>query len=117
MGKAGLLEVADIVVVHEADLPGADRAESEVRALLNLSGRRPIPVMCGQFEQGARIGRTLDGRTRLPGPAASRFSRDEGEEVEGPAAHGRQHISMAATIPQRAWKRCADWGGAGWENG
>lgn len=43
--KAGLLEVADLVVVHKADLPGADRTEAQVKALLNLPGCRPIPVL------------------------------------------------------------------------
>jgi LAO/AO transport system kinase len=32
--KAGLLEVADIVVVNKADRPGADRAAAELRAML-----------------------------------------------------------------------------------
>jgi putative protein kinase ArgK-like GTPase of G3E family len=43
--KAGLLEIADIVVVHKADLPGAERVESQLRALLNLPGCRPVPVL------------------------------------------------------------------------
>ena len=30
--KAGLLEVADIVVVNKSDRPGADRAASQLRA-------------------------------------------------------------------------------------
>lgn len=42
--KAGQLEIADIVVVHKADLPSAERVESEIRALLNLPGHRPVPV-------------------------------------------------------------------------
>src|SRR5262249_14739202 len=32
--KAGLLEVADVVVIHKADLSGADRVEAQVRASL-----------------------------------------------------------------------------------
>lgn len=42
--KAGLLEVADVVVVHKADLPGADRTEAQVKSLLNLPGCRDVPV-------------------------------------------------------------------------
>src|SRR5262249_4992444 len=41
--KAGLLEVADVVVVHKADLPGAARTEGQVRRLLNLPGCREVP--------------------------------------------------------------------------
>src|SRR5579883_2886232 len=34
--KAGLLEVADVIVVHKADLPAADRVEAQVLAMLAL---------------------------------------------------------------------------------
>ena len=43
--KAGLLEVADVVVVHKADLPGADATHSQVHELLNLLGSRTVPVL------------------------------------------------------------------------
>ena len=51
--KAGLLEVADIVVVNKGDRPGAQRAASQLRAMLVAVGRvgvratgraRPAPV-------------------------------------------------------------------------
>jgi LAO/AO transport system kinase len=48
--KAGLLEVADIVVVNKSDRPGADRAASQLRAMLTVGaqhdramGERPRP--------------------------------------------------------------------------
>lgn len=43
--KAGQLEIADVVVVHKADLPGADRTFSQLHELLNLPGCRPVPVL------------------------------------------------------------------------
>ncbi|WP_406694341.1 cobalamin-dependent protein [Singulisphaera sp. Ch08] len=43
--KAGLLEIADIVVVHKADLSGAERVESQLRELLNMPGCRSVPVV------------------------------------------------------------------------
>lgn len=43
--KAGLLEVADIVVIHKADLPGAERMRSEVERELNMPGCRTVPVL------------------------------------------------------------------------
>jgi len=43
--KAGLLEVADIVAIHKADLPGAESAAAQVRAALDLAGVRPVPVL------------------------------------------------------------------------
>jgi LAO/AO transport system kinase len=47
--KAGLLEVADLVVVNKGDRPGAQRTASQLRAMLvataprSLSGGRPLP--------------------------------------------------------------------------
>lgn len=43
--KAGLLEVADVIVVHKADLAGAERTHSQVKELLSLPGCREIPVL------------------------------------------------------------------------
>ena len=43
--KAGLLEVADIVVVHKSDLAGAERTQAQVKELLSLPGCREIPVL------------------------------------------------------------------------
>jgi LAO/AO transport system ATPase len=43
--KAGQLEIADVVVVHKADLPSAESVESQIRELLNLPGCRPVPVV------------------------------------------------------------------------
>jgi LAO/AO transport system ATPase len=43
--KAGLLEVADIVVIHKADLPGAERVEAQVLATLALGSGSAPPVI------------------------------------------------------------------------
>ncbi|MBA2254826.1 MAG: methylmalonyl Co-A mutase-associated GTPase MeaB, partial [Chloroflexi bacterium] len=37
--KAGLLEVADVVVVNKADRPGADRAASQLRGMLTVGAQ------------------------------------------------------------------------------
>jgi LAO/AO transport system ATPase len=50
--KAGLLEVADVVVIHKADLPGADRVAAQVNEHLNLPGTRPIPVLKASAAKG-----------------------------------------------------------------
>jgi LAO/AO transport system ATPase len=50
--KAGLLEVADVVVIHKADLPGAESAEAQVRGLLNLPGCREVPVLRASSSKG-----------------------------------------------------------------
>jgi LAO/AO transport system ATPase len=53
--KAGLLEVANIVVIHKADLPGAESAEGQVRAALDLSGVGVVPVIRVSSKSGAGI--------------------------------------------------------------
>jgi LAO/AO transport system ATPase len=43
--KAGVLEVADVIVIHKADLPGAASVEGQVRQTLALSGGRQPAVL------------------------------------------------------------------------
>jgi LAO/AO transport system ATPase len=43
--KAGVLEVADVVAVHKADLPGAEQTAAQVRAALDLPGAPAVPVL------------------------------------------------------------------------
>ncbi len=43
--KAGLLEVADVLVIHKADLPGAERVEAQVLATLALGTGPVAPVL------------------------------------------------------------------------
>jgi LAO/AO transport system ATPase len=41
--KAGVLEIADVIAVQKADLPGAEHVAAQVRATLALSDKKPIP--------------------------------------------------------------------------
>jgi len=50
--KAGLLEVADVVVVNKSDLPGAERTLGQVQELLSLPGSRVVPVLRASARQG-----------------------------------------------------------------
>jgi LAO/AO transport system ATPase len=43
--KAGLLEVADVILIHKADLPGSAALERQVRQTLALSGDREPTVL------------------------------------------------------------------------
>ena len=43
--KAGVLEVADLVVVHKGDLPGADQVVAQVKGALELSHAGAVPVL------------------------------------------------------------------------
>lgn len=43
--KAGILEVADIIVINKSDLPGADRVAAQLKNQLSFSGADEIPVV------------------------------------------------------------------------
>src|SRR5262249_20324528 len=44
--KAGLIEVADIILVNKSDLPGADRVRQQLVSALSLAPGRPqVPVL------------------------------------------------------------------------
>lgn len=54
--KAGLMEVADIIVVNKGDLPRADEAVAQVRSALDLvSGGRVLPVLKVSAKTGAGL--------------------------------------------------------------
>lgn len=53
--KAGLLEVADVVVVHKAELPGAERVAADLTELLGLPGSRPVKVVRASSSTGQGI--------------------------------------------------------------
>ena len=54
--KAGLMEIAQVMVVNKADLAGADTAAMQLRALLSIAGKRawtpPILRVVAREEQG-----------------------------------------------------------------
>jgi LAO/AO transport system kinase len=65
--KAGLLEVADVVVVNKADLPGARETEAQVRGLLNLPGCRPVAVLSASSEKRSGLEELWNVVEAVPG--------------------------------------------------
>jgi LAO/AO transport system ATPase len=64
--KAGLLEVADVVAIHKADLPGADRVEAQVLAAQALSPGPAAPVVRVSSRTGEGIARLWEVVAGLP---------------------------------------------------
>jgi LAO/AO transport system ATPase len=64
--KAGVLEVADAVVIHKADLPGAERAEAQVKAALELAGGREVRVLQVSSRSGAGLDQLVGVLESLP---------------------------------------------------
>jgi 2-methylcitrate dehydratase len=52
--KAGLLEIADVVAIHKADLPGAETTAAQVRRTLDLDRHRNVAIV--QVSSKARQG-------------------------------------------------------------
>ena len=53
--KAGVLEVADAVVIHKADLPGTERAVAQVKAAMDMTTGRQVPVLPVSSRTGAGL--------------------------------------------------------------
>ncbi len=84
--KAGLLEVADLVVVNKGDRPGAQRTASQLRAMLGgRRGQHGPPVMITTAATGAGVPELLAAIDRrraegaLDDAAATRLARAEAE--------------------------------------
>lgn len=82
--KAGVLEVADVVVIHKADLPGAERVEAQVRQVLGLSGGRQPVVL----RVSSRTGEGLEALARTVAETERRRGR-------GPHAGDRRRLDEA----------------------
>ncbi len=53
--KAGILELADLIVVNKCDLQGADRVADEIRLSLNFSAEESPPVVLCSAETGQGV--------------------------------------------------------------
>jgi LAO/AO transport system kinase len=103
--KAGLLEVADIVVVNKGDRPGADRAARQLRAMLSTAGgrvqRKPPPVLLTTATTAAGVAELVDAVDRHRAAAREPMAaRDRAEH--------QVRRALADRAADRARKR-ADW--------
>ena len=105
--KAGLLEVADIVVVNKSDRPGADRAAAQLRAMLTVGaqhdrarGDRPTPkrpdVLLASALTGAGVAELLAALDRRD--AARRAAPSGGHASVDAAALKRAEAQLAGIL-------------------
>ncbi|MBL8795937.1 MAG: methylmalonyl Co-A mutase-associated GTPase MeaB [Planctomycetia bacterium] len=64
--KAGVMEVADLIVIHKADLPGAEGAVAQVRGALDLIAGPSPPVLLASARTGQGLDELLDHIAKLP---------------------------------------------------
>jgi LAO/AO transport system kinase len=97
--KAGLLEVADVLVVNKGDRPGADRAARQLRAMLSTAGgrvhRQPPPILLTSATAGTGIGELADA------VEAHRDTARGPERARERAAHQVRH-ALATLAARRA---------------
>ena len=58
--KAGLMEVADVILVHKADLPGADRVVARIQDIVSMAPGQAPPVLAASAAKGEGIGALWD---------------------------------------------------------
>jgi LAO/AO transport system ATPase len=86
--KAGLVEVADVLVIHKADLVGAEKVEAQVLSMLGL-GKGPVPpVLRVSSRSGAGLEELLDLLSNHP-------SRRQAAGNEQDLLRGAQHLLAA----------------------
>jgi LAO/AO transport system kinase len=101
--KAGLLEVADLVIVNKSDRPGADRAAAQLRAMLS-PGAEPEP----DEADGSAATMTSDERRPRPKrPSVLLASGLEGHGVPELLAALDEHHARRATTTQPHGARLA----------
>jgi LAO/AO transport system kinase len=103
--KAGLLEVADVIVVNKGDRPGADRTARQLRAMLSTAGgrieRRPPPVL-------VTIGTTGDGVAELA-DAVEAHRSEAAEPIEARERAANQVRRALADLAAGRAARSPDW--------
>jgi GTPase len=113
--KAGLLEVADIVVVNKSDRPGADRTAAQLRAMLSVSASADAAAIArGQPRPKRPDVRLASGLTGV-GTAELLEALDDHHRRYGSAARplerrlARARLQIEGIVAERA--RTALWSG------
>jgi LAO/AO transport system kinase len=103
--KAGLLEVADLLVVNKGDRPGADGAARHLRAMLSTAGgrigRKPPPILLTTATSGEGVAALAD---------AIQAHRSAARTPEQATARARNQVRRAlADLALRRASGSASW--------
>jgi len=108
--KAGILEIADVLVVTKSDLPGGESTARDLKEMLHLRGAAPagswvVPVLNACATTGTGVAELVDAIERHAAVAGagrrleSRISRS----APAPADVGARVKSLAAADPFVRW--------------
>jgi LAO/AO transport system kinase len=110
--KAGILEIADVLVVNKADREGADRAIRDLLHMLDLrdvdGGRREVEIVKTIAAWGQKDG---SGIADLVAAIDAQRAQAEGRAVKRAAAHLSELVR--GILSDRAVRAMADLGGMG----
>jgi len=97
--KAGVLEIADVLVVNKADRPGADETARDLAQMLSLAKDRPwkTPIVRTSAQSGDGLPQLVDAIDKHRA-----WSRESGEYVERRRAAARSEVEA---LLQRALLR------------
>jgi LAO/AO transport system kinase len=87
--KAGILEIADVLVVNKADRPGADDAARDLAQMLSLAKDRPwkTPIVRTSAQSGDGLPQLVEAIDRHRA-----WSRDSGDRIERRRAAARSEV-------------------------
>jgi LAO/AO transport system kinase len=87
--KAGVLEIADVLVVNKADRPGADETARDLAQMLTLAKDRPwkSPIVRTSAQSGEGLPQLIDAIDRH-----RQWSRESGEHLERRRAAARAEV-------------------------
>src|SRR6266550_9012319 len=87
--KAGILEIADVLVVNKADRPGADDAARDLAHMLSLAKDRPwkTPILRTSAQSGDGLPQLIEAIDKHRA-----WSRDSGDHVERRRAAARSEV-------------------------
>jgi LAO/AO transport system kinase len=108
--KAGLLEVADVVVIHKADMPGAERVEAQVLSSLGLSAGPAPPVLRVSARSGEGLDKLWEVIAAAPlrrggGGAARELLRHAQEALAARFAAAQRGRDPALQVLLQRWQR------------
>ena len=76
--KAGIMEIADVLAINKADLPGAERLEEELRSMQSLTNTsRHVPVMRVVASQGSGVEQLLNELDTISAERRTKADRTE----------------------------------------
>ena len=81
--KAGILEIADVLVINKADRPGVEATERALRSMLQLA--HPVPVVIRHHGKIEYIGESLESNESEPVwvPPIQKTIAIEGDGIDG----------------------------------